>query len=284
MTGMVGANIEQLHVGVTQLRQVANTVRERQNQIQDALTQLDAAGWYGRHRLHMESRWNTTCDQLAGATEELANLAARLDRYIEQLRAAGQDFGGLASAVVTADSSATSGSDSPGASDSSEPSAPTNAGTQPVTSPTLRPLPEGATTAPNVLPNLAGCTNYVASRVNLNDWGRWPNAHEWNDVARQAGYPVGVVPTTGSIMVFEPGVMGTDAGAGHVAYVEKVSQTDNHYQVEISEANPVVQNNAIVWGTHTPPTRRTLQFQVVGDQLLTVDGQAVQGVSFISGR
>ncbi len=112
---------------------------------------------------------------------------------------------------------------------------------------------------------LGGCTHYVAEKRNVQPWpnnagaaGHPGDAFNWNDQAQSAGYDVGKYPAKGAIMVFEPGIEGSHASAGHVAYVESVIQTDSGYQVKISEANTMYENGAFVRGVHTTPTTRTI--------------------------
>jgi LysM repeat protein len=58
------------------------------------------------------------------------------------------------------------------------------------------------------------CTWYVASRFNVTFIG---NAYQWPDNARAQGYPEGMTPRAGAVMVTE------ESGYGHVAYVEAVN-------------------------------------------------------------
>ena len=55
--------------------------------------------------------------------------------------------------------------------------------------------------------------------------------------------------------------------------------------MQISEANVLYQNSAVIWGTHTPPTQRTLGLKIgIDGQLRGESGQPLPGVSFIYGR
>jgi hypothetical protein len=70
-----------------------------------------------------------------------------------------------------------------------------------------------------------------------------------------------------------------------VAYVEDVAQNnDGTFKVTISEANVAYQNGAVVWGTHTPPTRREIVFRQNGDGALTDSRGNPVNVSFIYGK
>ena len=119
---------------------------------------------------------------------------------------------------------------------------------------------------------LAGCTNYVAKRRNVNPWpnprgekGHPRDACDWDDQARQAGYKTGTRPVKGSIMVFERGVLGVDEEAGHVAYVEKVKRHGKGFIVTTSEASTVWKGKDAVKGTHTPVRHRTYYYEPQSD-------------------
>ena len=68
---------------------------------------------------------------------------------------------------------------------------------------------------------------YVGGECTWYAWSRAPrliglgNAANWNDAARARGFWVHSYPTSGSTVVFEPGVQGA-SGLGHVAHVEAV--------------------------------------------------------------
>lgn len=91
---------------------------------------------------------------------------------------------------------------------------------------------------------LGGCTNYVATKRDVSAF--WKpgkmNAHYWNENAAAAGFEVGNRPVKGSIMVVEAdhggnnGIMNVDDQAGHVLYVEGVTETDGGYMVSYSHA------------------------------------------------
>lgn len=115
---------------------------------------------------------------------------------------------------------------------------------------------------------LAGCTNYVAQKRDVNPWpnpsgqpGHPRDARYWDDQARQAGYETGTRPVKGSIMVFERGVLGVDRHYGHVAYVERVEQHGNGFIVTTSEANAVRRGREYIRGTHTPVRNRTYYYE-----------------------
>jgi WXG100 family type VII secretion target len=159
---------------------------------------------------------------------------------------------------------------------------------------------------------LSGCTNYVAEKRNVQPWPNPPgrpghpkNAKYWSQQAMDAGYEVGDRPVKGAIMVMNSDKLPhevykgkdyaywTDAGsepkhqrvhgsAGHVAYVEEVTQVERDgrvlYEVEISEANIVYDSGGnFVKGTHTPEESRTFLF----DPSTVEEGTAEEGVDFI---
>lgn len=103
-------------------------------------------------------------------------------------------------------------------------------------------VPSDGPTMPKWLRNqLAGCTNYVAEKRDVSDFGGGHpgDASDWNNQAVKAGYEVGKHPAKGAIMVFEGdnNVMRVDRDAGHVAYVEKVEKVDGGYNVSVSQAD-----------------------------------------------
>jgi surface antigen len=77
------------------------------------------------------------------------------------------------------------------------------------------------------------CTYYVAERRPDLLVFRG-NAKDWDDLAREHGFPVVTAPSAGAAVVFEPGVQGADATWGHVAYVERVIDSTTY---EITELN-----------------------------------------------
>jgi len=62
------------------------------------------------------------------------------------------------------------------------------------------------------------------------------DAGNWNDSAAALGYDVGGIPTTHSIVVFEANTNGTGS-AGHVAWVESVTQKSDGTHFQVSEMN-----------------------------------------------
>lgn len=80
------------------------------------------------------------------------------------------------------------------------------------------------------------CTWWAATR--RADIGRpipgWGNAATWAGSAASAGYTVDGSPSAGSVIVFQPGVLGAAAYYGHVAMVEEVREDGS---ILISESN-----------------------------------------------
>lgn len=80
------------------------------------------------------------------------------------------------------------------------------------------------------------CTWWAATR--RADIGKpipgWGNAATWAGSAASAGYTVDGSPSAGSVIVFQPGVLGASAGYGHVAMVEEVRGDGS---ILISESN-----------------------------------------------
>ena len=62
----------------------------------------------------------------------------------------------------------------------------------------------------------------------------WGNAATWAGSAASAGYTVDGSPSAGSVIVFQPGVLGASADYGHVAMVEEVRGDGS---ILISESN-----------------------------------------------
>jgi surface antigen len=58
--------------------------------------------------------------------------------------------------------------------------------------------------------------------MGLPDLGISWNGGSWDDMARAARMAVGTVPRAGAVVIFDPGVLGTSAATGHIAYVEAV--------------------------------------------------------------
>jgi surface antigen len=78
--------------------------------------------------------------------------------------------------------------------------------------------------------------------------GHWGNARDWNDNARQLGYPVDHVPRPGAIAQWEPNAGGASS-MGHVAYISAVTGTD----VTVEEYNWTV---SLGFGTRTVPLEK----------------------------
>lgn len=80
------------------------------------------------------------------------------------------------------------------------------------------------------------CTWWAATR--RSDIGKpipgWGNAATWAGSAASAGYTVDGSPSAGSVIVFQPGVLGASADYGHVAMVEEVRGDGS---ILISESN-----------------------------------------------
>ena len=80
------------------------------------------------------------------------------------------------------------------------------------------------------------CTWWAATR--RADIGKpipgWGNAATWAGSAASAGYTVDGSPSAGSVIVFQPGVLGASADYGHVAMVEEIRGDGS---ILISESN-----------------------------------------------
>ncbi len=140
-------------------------------------------------------------------------------------------------------------------------------------------VPSDGPTTPKWLHNqLAGCTNYVAEKRDVSDFGGGHpgDASDWNNQAESAGYEFGERPAKGAIMVFEGdnNVMRVDKDAGHVAYVEKVEKVDGGYKVSVSQADTKYDSKGnFVRGTYV--NKRS-------SMIFVKDG--AKGVSFIYGK
>ncbi len=273
----IGADTEQLRAVVNAFRQGGNTLTTELQRAQQAMQSLQGSPWAGRHRQQAEAIWERIQTRLTNIIAALETLASRTEQFTNNLDEIGRSFGH--EATVSSATPISPGESAPGVT----PDAPAI----PPGMPPFRPFEEGATTAPGVLSNTAGCTNYVLRRINLNDMGWWPNAHEWNEAAARAGYVIDTRPAEKSVIVFEAGVLGAHATMGHVAFVERVERPgDGRILVKISEANVAYENGAVRWGTHTPPTERTIELRETPDGKVTFsDGRPVDGkISFILGR
>jgi len=62
----------------------------------------------------------------------------------------------------------------------------------------------------------------------------WGDAKNWTGNAIVAGYPTGVTPRVGAVLVCQPGACGGAYSFGHVAYVEQVVSPTS---ITISEEN-----------------------------------------------
>jgi surface antigen/uncharacterized protein YukE len=274
----IKADTDALRATIAAMRQGSSAIENALQQAAQAMATLQNSRWSGNHRQQAEEVWTRLQAQFAPTIEALNQIANRTERFTNALEEAGRQFNNGAS-IPPPGAEAPSKSPQPHTPSPGNPDAGTGG------FPPHAPIPPGPTTVPGVLANTAGCTNYVLRRLNLNDMKRWPNALEWNEAATNAGYAVGVKPKSGSVIVFEPGVMGADRQAGHVAYVEDVVQNrDGTFKVTISDANVVYQNGAVVWGTHTPPTRREIVFRQNGDGTLTDSRGNPVNVSFIYGK
>jgi surface antigen len=264
----IGADTAQMHATVAAMRQGSSAIQEAFQQAAQAMQSMQGSRWSGQHRAQAEEFWNRIRSQFGPTIETLDTLAARTERVANALDEAGRVFGG-AGAPGSSTINGTQGGDQ---------------GTVPTAPPSHAPLPSGRTKQ-WVLDRTAGCTTYVLSRVNLDAMNRWPDAQGWNEAATAAGFPVGTEPATGSVMVFEPGVMGAHNTAGHVAYVENVVREGDTIRVTISEANVATNQNGVIWGGHTTPSTRQIEFKQAADgSLLDTKGNPVTGVSFIYGK
>lgn len=282
----IKADVDALRATIAAMRQGSGNISSAFQQATQAMEALRGSRWSGQHRQQAEEVWQQISARFNPMIESLEALAARTERFANSLEEAGRQFNNGASisppaVEVPAQPPETAPASPPQSSVPPQGNSSADAGGFPP----HMPIPSGPTTVPGVLANTAGCTNYVLRKLNLNDMKRWPNALDWNESATQAGYAVGIKPKSGSVMVFEPGVMGADRSAGHVAYVEDVVPNhDGTVRVTVSEANVVYQNGAVVWGTHTPPTRREIVFRQNSDGTLTdMRGNPVN-VSFIYGK
>lgn len=282
----IGADLEQLRATIASLRQGNANLQETFQRTRQAMQALQSSPWAGRHRQQAEAVWERIQAQFTPAINALENLTARTEQFAHNLEEAGSRFND--GAAISSKAPTAPGVDTMPKS----PLPPGDGARNGQQLPPYRPFESRPTTVPGVLQNTAGCTNYVLRRVNLDDMKRWPDAHEWNEAARDAGYVISDVPEVGSkgaIMVFEAGLFGgAYSSDGHVAYVEQVERDpDGTLRVTISEAKPVENNGEIVWGTHTQPTERTVALQVGEDgKVASINGKPIppNGVSFILGR
>ena len=115
---------------------------------------------------------------------------------------------------------------------------------------------------------LAGCTNYVASKRDVSQFngGHPGDAGLWAGQAESAGFEVGAMPVKGSIIVFNKESGYTNNSSGHVGYVEEVIMTKNGYTVKFSQASPVEVNGKILDGKHTPVKMGTYTIPFDGNQ------------------
>jgi surface antigen/uncharacterized protein YukE len=274
----IKADTDALRAAIAAMRQGSSNIENALQQAAQAMAALQNSRWSGNHRQQAEEMWTRLQAQFAPTIEALNQIADHTERFTNALEEAGRQFNNGATIPPP-------GTEAPPKSPQPPAPSPGNPGTNAGDFPPHTPIPPGPTTVPGVLANTAGCTNYVLRRLNLNDMKRWPNAHEWNEAATNAGYAVGVKPKSGSVIVFEPDVIEADRQYGHVAYVEDVVQShDGTFKVTISEASVVYQNGAVVWGTHTPPTRREIVFRQKGDGALTDSRGNPVNVSFIYGK
>lgn len=283
--GLIRADINQLRATIAVLRQGKSDVQQACRQADQSMQALQSGPWSGNHRVQAEAAWERIAAQFTPLIEALETLINRTERFTNNLEEAGQQF---------SDGTSVSGSvgrpipdPTPVPTPVPTPSPTPEPATPRLDLPPYQPFTPGQTDVPGVLQNTAGCTNYVLRRVNLNDMGRWPDAHLWNDAARAANYVVDSRPAAGAVMVFEPGVMGASSGGGHVAYVERVERGENgQIKITISEANVAYDSQGnVLWGTHTPPSTREILVKESPDGALTYpDGRPLQGVSFILGR
>ncbi|MFQ3634127.1 CHAP domain-containing protein [Roseiflexus sp.] len=277
-SGVIGADVEQLRATVAALRQGSSNIESALQQAMRGMEALQSSRWSGQHRQQAEAIWARIQGQFVPTIEALNELAARTERFANALESVGQRFNDGAS--VPSGPSVKAPSDGGPPAPPVDPVSPIN-GIPPHT-----PLPNGPTRA-DVLRGTAGCTNYVLRKVNMDDMGRWPDAYKWNEAAEKAGYALGSVPLKGSVMVFEPGVLGGHAQLGHVAYVENVETDEKSglMRVKISEASvPYDNNGQVVWGAHTPPTERIINLRHSGDGVFIDDRGKRVDVSFIYGK
>jgi surface antigen len=62
-------------------------------------------------------------------------------------------------------------------------------------------------------------------------------AKDWNDKASAQGWPVSQYPRNGDVAVFEPGVLGADRMAGHLAVVGQVFDNGTYTTTQMDEAD-----------------------------------------------
>lgn len=237
MSNFLSADTDQMRATVQTLDQASRSLEANFRQARQAMDAMQSSNWSGRRRVAFEHRWDALNAQFNPLVANLAAMARELQRVAEAYDEAARVFGDKGVAPETSDSS---------------PPPPDNGSNQ-LPHGVPAPIPaDGPTTKPGVLPGLGGCTHYIATRRNLDDWKRWPNAHEWNDAAQESGYEVSNTPTQGAILVFEKGTIfqvennqgqmrntWADKNYGHVAYVEQVdwSAYPDKVRVQISDGN-----------------------------------------------
>jgi surface antigen len=62
----------------------------------------------------------------------------------------------------------------------------------------------------------------------------WGNAKDWPAKAIAAGYPTGLTPRVGAVLICQPLACGGAFSLGHVAYVEQVLSSTS---IQVSEQN-----------------------------------------------
>ena len=77
--------------------------------------------------------------------------------------------------------------------------------------------------------------------------------YAWNDNAGRQGWPVSAYPRRGDVAVFEPGVLGTDAKAGQVAFVEQV-MAEGKYTVSLMDTKDCTSCGRVDRRTYTLAT------------------------------
>ena len=108
----------------------------------------------------------------------------------------------------------------------------------------------GTTEATNTVPDPTQCT-YGAKEKFHEATGLYPafkgNAYEWADTAAATGWTTVLDAQARSIVVFQPGVQGSDATYGHVAWVDSIEQHPDGLYINITELNGVAGPGQ--WGT-----------------------------------
>ncbi|GIV90507.1 MAG: hypothetical protein KatS3mg055_3025 [Chloroflexus sp.] len=101
---LIGADVDALRATVAMFRQSSSQISTAFAQAQQAMQAMQSGPWAGQHRVRAEEIWERWWSQCTPLITELDNLAARTERFADNLEEAGRRFGDETVMVTAHDS------------------------------------------------------------------------------------------------------------------------------------------------------------------------------------